>query len=80
MPTIFSKDGFRFFFYSADWNEPMHVHVEHADAKAKFWLRPVMVSSCYRMNAGELKKARLLIEGHLALIEEAWNEHFRGKN
>jgi len=41
MPTVFIKDGFRFFFYSADWHEPMHIHVEYGEAKAKFWLEPV---------------------------------------
>jgi len=29
------------FFYSADRDEPSHVHVEREDAEAKFWLDPV---------------------------------------
>ena len=80
MPTVFEKNGFRFFFYSADWVEPMHVHVECGDAKAKFWMKPARLASSYRMNAKDLKTARKLIEQHARRIEEAWIEHFSGKS
>jgi hypothetical protein len=32
---------YRLFFYSADRDEPAHVHVEREEGKAKFWLEPV---------------------------------------
>jgi hypothetical protein len=35
VPTIFTEDGFRFFFYSND-HEPVHVHVRKGDADAVF--------------------------------------------
>ena len=35
MPTIFEKDGYKFFFYSND-HRPMHVHVRKADGEAVF--------------------------------------------
>lgn len=76
MPTVFKKDGYRFFFYSADGFEPMHIHVEFADGNAKFWLSPLQLAYSYRMKAQELKKARVLIEKNLKLIEEKWNEYF----
>lgn len=76
MPTIFNKDGYRFFFYSADGVEPMHVHVEHGEGDAKFWLSPLQLVYSYRMKAQELKKARILIQENLQLIEEKWNEYF----
>jgi hypothetical protein len=34
MPTVLTKDGFRIFFYSADGNEPVHVHIEYGDGLA----------------------------------------------
>jgi hypothetical protein len=42
MPVIFRIGRFRFFFYANESNprEPPHVHVDHADCEAKFWLRP----------------------------------------
>jgi len=38
-----NEDGFRFFFYSNENNEPPHVHVEKADGTAKIWLSPVKI-------------------------------------
>lgn len=40
MPTILFINGFRFFFYSNENNEPAHIHVKKADAEAKIWLAP----------------------------------------
>ena len=78
MPTVFTKDGFRVFFYSADWNEPIHVHVhvECGDSNAKFWVSPVCLASSHRMKATDLKRARKLIENNAQLIREKWNEYF----
>ncbi|MEO6401177.1 MAG: DUF4160 domain-containing protein [Vicinamibacteria bacterium] len=41
MPSLLQVEGFRFFFYSSEGNEPAHVHVERAEAEAKFWLDPL---------------------------------------
>jgi len=32
MPTVFTQDGYRFFFYSND-HTPIHVHVQYGAAK-----------------------------------------------
>ena len=77
MPTIFEKNGFRFFFYSADWDEPIHVHIEHGVGKAKFWMNPIILDSSYKLNSKELKKARIMIEQNSKLIREKWNEYFK---
>ncbi|MFL6934518.1 MAG: DUF4160 domain-containing protein [Xanthobacteraceae bacterium] len=42
MPTVLRVSGFRFFFYSLEGSEPAHVHIEHGDSIAKFWLNPVL--------------------------------------
>ncbi|MCI0405089.1 MAG: DUF4160 domain-containing protein, partial [candidate division Zixibacteria bacterium] len=41
MPTVARIKGFRFFFFSNEGHEPPHIHVEHGDKYAKFWLEPV---------------------------------------
>jgi hypothetical protein len=41
MPTILFLNGFRFFFFSQEGSEPPHIHVEHGDKVAKYWLNPV---------------------------------------
>ena len=35
MPTVFQKEGFRFFFYSND-HRPVHVHVRYGEGEAVF--------------------------------------------
>jgi Protein of unknown function (DUF2442)/Domain of unknown function (DUF4160) len=42
VPTIFTANGYRFHFHAAEGSprEPMHVHIDKAGAKAKFWLEP----------------------------------------
>jgi len=37
MPTIFEKDGFKFFFYSNE-HRPIHVHVRYGGGEAVFEL------------------------------------------
>ena len=76
MPTVFKKEGYRFFFYSADFVEPKHIHVERGEGAAKFWLFPVQLASSYGMKAHELKRARVLIEEHIESLREKWNEFF----
>ncbi len=80
MPNVLTKDGFRFFFYSADFREPIHIYVEYGDGEAKFWVDPnIFLASSYEMKAKDLKKARMIIENNRNLIKEKWNEYFRNK-
>lgn len=76
MPTILLTLGFRFFFFSQEGNEPPHIHVEHGDKVAKFWLNPVELSSSTDFRSHELKKVRMLVIQHRELFLEKWNEHF----
>jgi len=43
MPTLLQVEGFRFFIYSNERQEPAHVHVEKGDGEAKFWLEPAQM-------------------------------------
>jgi hypothetical protein len=79
MPTVWTEDGFRFFFYSNEGSprEPVHIHVEKGDSEAKFWLRPE-VSLAYNdgYNARTLRRLTAMIEARRELIERAWDEFF----
>lgn len=44
MPTVLLIKGYRFFFFSNERNEPIHIHIEKADSYAKFWIDPLFVS------------------------------------
>jgi hypothetical protein len=41
MPEAFRAEGYVFFFYANEGNEPMHIHVRRAGGFAKFWLEPL---------------------------------------
>ena len=41
MPRVFSYKGYRFFFFSKENNEPIHIHIEKDDKYAKFWINPI---------------------------------------
>jgi hypothetical protein len=38
-PTVFQARGYRFYFFSREAPRA-HVHVQHAEGEAKFWLEP----------------------------------------
>ncbi len=38
MPTIWYEEGYRFWFYASDGQEPPHVHVERGQGGGKWWL------------------------------------------
>jgi hypothetical protein len=43
MPRIADIRGpYKFFFYSFDCNEPLHVHVRRNDIVCKFWLAIIL--------------------------------------
>ena len=78
MPTILTKDGFRFFFYSEEGSEPIHIHVAYGSARAKYWLKPdVVLASSIGLKAKDIKRAKKLIQENRVLIEEKWNEYDR---
>ena len=39
MPTILLVQGWRFFFYANERNEPIHVHARKAGMECKYWLK-----------------------------------------
>jgi len=80
MPTVLTKLGFRFFFFSGEDQEPPHIHVEHGDKVAKFWLDPIELVNSEGFRNHELTKLRALVMEHKHLFVEKWNEHFSRKN
>jgi len=76
MPTVLGIPGpYRFFFYSFDCAERSHVHVRRESRVCKFWLRPLELAHPGRFSTHELHGIERLILQHLAMIEEARDEH-----
>jgi hypothetical protein len=79
MPSIPGLPGpYRFFFYSFDCTEPVHVHVERDRSTCKFWLRPVSLAANRGFSAHEVNKIRKLVSEHREAIQNAWDEHCGG--
>ena len=76
VPTVHQEGPYRFFFYSADRNEPVHVHVERDANRAKFWLAPVRLARSLGCGAAELLRIERLVIERESLFLRAWDEHF----
>ena len=76
MPTALRSDGYRFFFYSSDRPEPVHVHVEQSGRTAKIWLRPIRLESSHGFSRSELNELIGIVTRNQELLLESWNEFF----
>lgn len=59
MPTVLVHRGFRFYFFSNENNEPVHVHVEKGNASAKWWADPISEEFSYGFSPKERKEYEL---------------------
>lgn len=75
-PTILRVKGFRFYFFSRE-ERRQHVHVQHADGEAKFWIDPVVeLAGNFGLKPKQIAEGQSLIEEHLNEIRAAWAKHF----
>ena len=77
MPTVLRKQGFRFYFWSREPNEPPHIHVDQGGASAKLWLEPVVLASNMGFPAHEWSSVLRLVREHQPELLEACHEFFR---
>lgn len=80
MPVVLRIGPYRFFFYSNENNEPVHIHVQRERALAKFWLKPVALASSTGFPAAELMKLSKIVQENTTYFVEAWNEFFGHSN
>ncbi len=82
MPTILYVQGWRFYFYSNEGNEPTHVHASKGDAECKYWLHAdrfdVTDEFEYNLTPRLRREVRQIIFEHFDQIVVAWQEHFGG--
>ena len=80
MPTVLLVQGWRFFFYSNEGNEPMHVHAVKGDAECKYWLYPNLFDIAeefeYNCSPRLRREVRQIIFEHFDRITAAWEDHF----
>jgi hypothetical protein len=77
MSTVLTEQGFRFFFWSNENDEPMHVPVEKGGAEGKIWLEPVIkLSYMHEFTLKEQKKIMEIMTVTLLTFKQKWDEHF----
>ena len=77
MPTLLFVHGLRFFFYSNENNEPIHIHVTKGDAAGKIWLDPVIkIAYLYGFTSSEGKMIRETVKENFVIFKRKWHEYF----
>lgn len=74
MPTVLRIDGYRFYFYSHEPNEPPHVHIDRAEFSAKVWLEPVVLARNLGFRGREVNIILRHVSAHQAQLLEAWHD------
>lgn len=76
MPTVLRLNGYRFAFFSADGDEPPHLHVSKAGAQAKFWLQSVGLADNHGFRRHELREIETILTENQTNLLQAWHEYF----
>lgn len=76
MPNVLRDGPYRFYFYSHEPNEPLHVHVDRDNLSAKFWLLPVSLAQNLGFSARELRHIQEIVDQNRDDFVEAWNDYF----
>ena len=77
MPTVLREGPYRFYFVSADRDEPPHVHVRRDDGFARFWLSPeVVLQTSGNFGRAEVRRIQAIVESNQALFLRRWDVYF----
>ena len=83
MPTILLVMGWRFFFYSNEDNEPIHIHAAKGEKRCKFWLEPesfgVVEAYSRAMSPRDKRQVIKIIIDNFEYIERIWKKYQRKK-
>ncbi len=77
-PVVLRFKGYKFYFFSNENDEPIHVHINKAEKNGKVWLEPnIQIEYFYGFSAKEIKDILEVIEANLKELKFRWNEHFK---
>ena len=77
MPTVLIWNGYRFYFFSNEGNEPPHIHVDRGENSVKLWLEPVSVARNFGFAQREVRVITEKVTEERERFLQAWNEYFR---
>ena len=76
MPTVPRWNGYRFYCFSNEGQEPPHIHVDRGENTVKFWLDPVEVARDIGFAARDLNAIERKVQDERENFIEAWNVYF----
>ena len=83
MPTVMLLNGWRFFFYSNENDEPPHIHCKKGDQEAKFWLLQdsfdIEEAFSFQLSPADRRFLRQTIFAHFDYIMLEWESFTGGK-
>jgi hypothetical protein len=75
--------GWRFFFYSNERREPIHIHAREAEKECKYWLDPghfdIKEAFCFNMTERDQRQVKKVNCEYFEFIEDKWAEFQRRK-
>lgn len=81
MPTVLNKNGFKFFFYSAEGDEPCHIHVRKGEGDGKIWLEPGIIEEYLEgFKSQQNTQIRKIVNENKDYFIEKWYEYFQDKD
>lgn len=77
MPTVLNVNGFRFYFYSNENNEPVHLHGVKGNAEGKVWLEPeISIAYMHGFSNAAIKEIEKIIEINYITLKIKWYGYF----
>lgn len=80
MPSIFTINGYKIFFWSNESGEPPHIHVAKIPSanSTKIWLEPIKIAhNKSRIPQKDLNKILLWLKQNQKNILSAWHNYFK---
>jgi hypothetical protein len=77
MPTVLLIAGWRFFFYSNESNEPIHIHAQKAEMECKYWIDEenydLKEAFTFNMGTKDKRDVKKIIFSNFEYIVDQWN-------
>ena len=80
MPTVLRWNGYRFYFFSNEGQEPPHIHVDRGENTVKYWLEPVELARNIGFAARDLAVIEQKVRDEHDNFLRAWNEYFGSRH
>jgi len=74
MTTLYRFEGFRFFFYPNEANEPPHIHVSKGNGEMKIWLYTLTVEFSVGLKSNDERIALKIAKNNQRRFLKEWNK------